>query len=391
MYYVGIDIAKSKHEAIIIDDAGEKLCESFSFSNSIGGGEKFISRLVKLNITKENVLIGMEATGHYWLSLYSFLNELGFDLRVINPIQSDSYRRMLIRKAKTDAIDSFIIAQLIRQNLYQPSSMAEEDIFALRQLSRYRLSLVDNCSELKCRVIALLDQVFPEYSSLFSDSFGVTSKELLLQCPTPEDILNISTEKLLLLLRKSSRGRFGVDKAVELKQSASKSFGIKFAKDAFSFQIKQLIHQIKFIEDQIAELEKEIEGLMTELNSPITTIPGIGPSLGAIILSEIGDIHRFPEPSKIVAFAGLDATVKQSGDFTGTKNSISKRGSPFLRRAIWMAASIAVFNDPALSAYYHKKRAEGKHHGTVIGAVSRKLINIIFVVLRDNKPYVQPS
>ena len=387
MFYVGIDIAKVSHQACIIDDNGNIIEESFTFSNTLSGGEKLVSKFVKNNILKDVVLIGMEATGHYWLSVYTYLNDLGYPLVVINPIQTDAFRKFSIRKAKTDSIDSTLIANIIRTQNYETSSFTEENLFALRQLSRYRLSLVDNCSDLKRQTIALLDQVFPEYDKQFSNVFGITSKELLSQCPTPEDILAISTKKLSGLLAKNSRGRFGIEKAKELKESAQKTFGIKFAKDAFSFQIKQLIAQISFIEEQIEDLEHEINEILTSLNSPITSIPGIGPVTGAIILSELGDISRFSDPSKIVAFAGLDASVKESGNFAGTQNHISKRGSPYLRRAIWTAASVAAIHNPVLREYYQKKRTQGKHHGTAIGAVATKLVRIIFAVLTTNKPY----
>jgi len=250
------------------------------------------------------------------------------------------------------------------------------------------LSLVDECSDWKRKVIALLDQVFPEYSSLFSDTFGVTSTELLLKYPTPEDMLAVSTKKLTSLLEKSSRGRFKAVKANEIKDCAKNSFGVKFAKDAFAFQIKQMISQIVFIEGQLTELEKEISKLLKETNQVITTIIGIGEILGGIIIGEIGDISRFESAPKFVAFAELDVKVNQSGQFSGTQNKISKRGSPYLRRAIWTAATVAAFKDPALAVYYQSLRARGKHHLTAIGAVARKLCNIIFAVLRDNKPYV---
>jgi len=257
----------------------------------------------------------------------------------------------------------------------------------LRQLSRYRLALVDSCGDCKRRIIALLDQVFPEYSKLFSDTFGVASTKLLLNCQTPEDMLDVSTEKLTELLRRSSHGRFGEAKATEIKATAQSSFGVSFAKDAFSFQIKQLMEQLVFIESQIKELESEIATLLHEINQVITTITGIGDTLGAIIVSEIGDIHRFDAPGKLVAFAGLDVKVNQSGEFSGTRNKISKRGSPYLRRAIWLAAGRAAFCDPVLSEYYKSLRARGKHHLTAVGAVARKMCNIIFVILKENRPY----
>jgi hypothetical protein len=294
---------------------------------------------------------------------------------------------MYIRQTKTDSKDSFIIAQVMRFGQFSTTNLSAEGAIALRQLSRYRLALVDSCGDCKRRVIALLDQVFPEYEQLFSDTFGVASKELLLKFPTPEDMLTVSTRKLTALLNKASRGHFGEEKAKQLKAAAEGSFGVAFAKDTFAFQIKQLIEQLLFLEKQIEDLEKEISALLKQTGSFITTIPGIGDTLGAIILSEIGDIHRFDAPGKLVAFAGLDVRVNQSGEFTGTKNKLSKRGSPYLRRAIWLAASRAAFCDPILSEYYQSLRARGKHHLTAVGAVARKLCNIIFAILTKNRPY----
>ena len=387
MFYAGIDIAKNKHEASVINADGKALLDSISFSNSKEGCEKLLALFERLDITRDDVLIGMEATGHYWLSVHAFFLELGFDVKVINPIQSEAFRKMYIRQTKNDSKDSFIIAQIMRFGQFSATNLSEEGVVALRQLSRYRLALVDSCGDCKRRVIALLDQVFPEYDSLFSDTFGVTSKEVLLKCPMPEDMLAVSTRRLTALLNKASHGRFGEEKAKQLKSVAADSFGIAFAKDAFAFQIKQLIEQILFLEKQVGELEKEIAVLLKQTGSFITTIPGIGDTLGAIIVSEIGDIHRFDAPGKLVAFAGLDVKVNQSGEFTGSKTKISKRGSPYLRRAIWLAAGRAAFCDPILSEYYQSLRARGKHHLTAVGAVSRKLCNIIFAILRENRPY----
>ena len=387
MFYCGIDIAKYKHEATVIDETGTALLDSISFANSKEGCEKLLSLFSRLDISREDLLVGMEATGHYWLSVYGYLLEQDFEVKVINPIQSEAFRKMYIRQTKTDRKDSFMIAQIMRFGQFSATNLSEETIVALRQLSRYRLALVDACGDCKRRVIALLDQVFPEYAALFSDTFGVTSKEVLSQYPTPEDLLSVSTRKLSNLLEKTSRGRLGREKAEQMKAAAAHSFGVGFAKDAFSFQIRQLIEQLEFLEGQIAELEEQLASLLKQTGSYITTIPGIGDTLGAIILGEIGDIHRFDAPNKLVAFAGLDVRVSQSGEFTGTRQRISKRGSPYLRRAIWLAASRAAFCDPILSKYYQSLRARGKHHLTAIGAVSRKLCNIIFAILSDNRPY----
>jgi transposase len=387
MHYCGIDIAKRKHEASVIDEAGHLLSKSISLENSSDGAGKLTGFLSEKGISKADVLIGMEATGHYWLSLYSFLTDEGYDVKVINPIQSDAFRKMYIRQTKNDSKDSFIIAQIMRFGEFQTTELSEESVIALRQLSRYRFSLVDTASDCKRRIIALLDQVFPEYEGLFSDTFGVTSIELLKQYPTPDELLSVPTENLAAILSKASKGRFKEEKALQIKAVAEGSFGICFAKDAFRFQIKQLVDQLVFLEGQIEDLGKEIGALLKGMDSPITTITGVGPVTGATILGEIGDIKRFSAPPKLVAFAGLDVKVVQSGEFTGTQGKISKRGSPYLRRAIWLAANIAAIHDPVLSEYYQSLRKRGKHHNTAVGAVARKLCNIIFVILSENRPY----
>ena len=387
MFYIGIDIAKKNHEASIIDSSGKSLSKSISFPNSTKGIEKFNNFIAEFGVTTNNCIIGMEATGHYWISLFSYIVDLGFTCYVINPIQSDAFRKMYVRQTKNDSVDSFIIAQIMRFGEFSISNFSDENIFALRNLTRYRFALVDECSDWKRKLVAILDHVFPEYSSLFSNIYGVASKELLSKYPLPEDMLSIPAEELGNLLYECSKGRLGINKAEEIQSRARESFGIKFAKKSFSFQIKQMISQISFLEEQLKEIEIEISCLLEDICPVITTITGIGSVLGASIVSEIGNISRFERANQLVAYAGLDIRIKQSGDFSATNTKLSKRGSPYLRRSIWLAATVAAFKDPALSIYYQGLRARGKAHGTAIGAVSRKLTNIIFAVLRDQKPY----
>ena len=387
MFYIGIDIAKKNHEASIIDSSGKSLSKSISFPNSTKGIEKFNNFIAEFGVTTNNCIIGMEATGHYWISLFSYIVDLGFTCYVINPIQSDAFRKMYVRQTKNDSVDSFIIAQIMRFGEFSISNFSDENTFALRNLTRYRFALVDECSDWKRKLVAILDQVFPEYSSLFSNIYGVASKELLSKYPLPEDMLSIPAEELGNLLYECSKGRLGINKAEEIQSRARESFGIKFAKRSFSFQIKQIISQISFLEEQLKEIEIEISCLLEDICPIITTITGIGSVLGASIVSEIGNISRFERANQLVAYAGLDTRVKQSGDFSATNTKLSKRGSPYLRRSIWLAATVAAFKDPALSIYYQGLRARGKAHGTAIGAVARKLTNIIFAVLRDQKPY----
>jgi len=357
------------------------------FTNTTDGGERLLEYFSKHNQDNKVIVIGMEATGHYHLSLYCFLFDKGYQVNVINPIQSDAIRNLFLRKTKNDAKDSFLIAETIRIGRFSSTPLADEDILSMRQLCRHRMDLVDYIADQKRKIIGVMDRLFPEYQHIFSDMFGKTSTELLNKAVTPEELLAIPTAELCELLKKHSRGRFGEAKVEELRSAAKSSFGITIATTAFTMQLRQLLEMIELLEGQLAELEAEIGEYLRKMDTYITTCPGIGEILGAIIVSEIGDVSRFSEPKKLVAFVGVDPSVKQSGEFVGTQNKMSKRGSPHLRRAFFLAANVAAFRDPVLSAYYQKKRAEGKHHYTALGAVSRKLICIVYAVLRDNKPY----
>lgn len=387
MFYIGIDIAKRSHEVSILDDSKGILESSLKVGNTNEGTRKLLALFEKHNVLPDNCIIGMESTGHYWLVFYSFLVEKGFIVKVINPIVTDAYRNMLVRKVKNDSIDAQVIAKVLMLGEYKESPVANEEALALRQLCRFRSYEVDTCSDLKRKAIALLDQVFPEYCDLFSDIFGITSREVLTNFTTPEELSLINTRKLSNLINKASKGRFGTEKALEMKAIASKSLGIKIATDAFAFQLRQIVEQLDFIDKQVAMLDDQIAEYMKRSNSYITTIPGIGHVLGAVIVSEIADISRFSDAKKIVAYAGLDASVSKSGDFEGLNMHMSKRGSPYLRRAIFTAANVASRSDPELSKYYQSLKSRGKHHNVAVGAVARKLCYIIFAVLSENRPF----
>lgn len=388
MFYIGIDIAKRSHQAAVTDASGELIVKPFSFKNSAIGFAQFLSVLEENSVACSCCVIGLEATGHYWYPLYFFLVEQKFTVKVFNPIQTAAFREIAIRKVKNDNHDSIMIADFTRFGRYSETYIPSEAMLALKNLSRFRLSVSDLCSDLKRRTLVLLDQIFPEYSSVFSDTFGTTSKQLLEKYSTPDEFSEISTTKLANFIHKISRGRFGREKAELIKAAAHDSVGISYAIDTFSFQIKQLIEQIEFMEDQLNEIDAEMAKLLAQSEySVITTISGIGPTLGSIIVSEIGDIERFETSSKLVAYAGLDASVKQSGEFNSTQNKISKRGSPHLRRALWMAAFMSLRSDPALYDYYSRLRARGKSHRLATTAVARKLCIIVWAIMKSKQPY----
>ena len=386
MFIVGIDIGKRNHEASIIDEKGDLVGKSLRFANTINGFNK-LKDFIRKSAGNAAVVVGMEATGHYWLALYTHLRKEGFAVHVINAIQSDALRAMYIRQQKNDSRDSFIIAEVIRFGRFCETTVAPPDLYALRELCRHRCYVVDCVSDIKRKVIALLDQVFPEYETLFTNTFGKASLELLAEYTTPEELLAVDTDKLTETISVASHGRFGFDKATEVQEAAKNSFGILLAADSIALLIRQYIEQIRFVENQIDAIDTEITRLLSAFDTQLTTITGIGPTLAAVILSEIGDVSRFDSAAKLAAFAGVDPTMKQSGNFTGKKTRMSKRGSPYLRRALWLASTIAAFRDPAISVFYQRKRAEGKSHMTAIGHVCRKMVSIIFAVLRDNSPY----
>lgn len=387
MLIVGVDIAKWSHEAVVINQGGTILRKPFNFKNTQDGFSRFLGELSKINTDTAAFTIVMESTSHYWIALYSALVKHGYHTQVMNPIQSNALRNLYIRQVKSDARDCFVIAEVVRFGNDSKGCIQMTDLFELRELCRARTFIVDMCADLKKKVIGLLDQVFPEYETLFSHIFGMTSMELLAHCATPDEIIAIPTEKLAELLEGPSRKRFSTKKAEEIQSVAKTSFGIVIGLDSMSLLIKQHVEHIRFMESQIHEIEEKIATLFAQFPCQITTIPGIGPVLGATIYSEIGDISRFSSAAKLTAFAGLDPTVNQSGEYSSTHNHMSKRGSPYLRRAIWQAATVAVMHDPAMKAFFQKKRQEGKPYMNAIGHVTRKLTSIIYAVLRDQKAY----
>ena len=390
MYIVGIDIGKNHHEASIVSPEGKQIGRSLRFATTHKGADSLMSFIFK-NIGNSPCVFGMEATGHYWYPIYSFLKAKGYTIYVINPIQSDSLRKMYIRQTKNDSIDSFLIAEVIRFGQFTTTSMADENILAMRQLCRYRDSVISSRTEIKLRISTIMEQIFPEYEKQFSSLWLSTSMGILEKYLTPENIENAPIDELFEIIKDKSHNRLTRAKAISIKEAAADTFGIKIAQDAFSFQLKQLIDRMNFLDKQIEALDIEIMKYYEQFDCYLHTIPGIGIIGAATILAEIGDISRFKNSSALVAFAGIDPTVRQSGEFNSTHNHMSKRGSPYLRHAIFLAATTCSFHNSPLNAYYKKKRDQGKHHLTATGAVARKLTSVIYAVLRDSKPYEPKS
>lgn len=394
MFFAGVDVAKRRHELCVIDLAGDVVL-NLSVENSHKGLNKLLAAFETKQLTNQNTRFCLEATGHYWIALYCQLQEHGFSIDVVNPIQSDALRNLYIRKAKTDQKDSFILADLLRLGRAGSTQLASETILQLQSLSRLRFEFVRQIGGLKNKVLAILDRIFPEYPECFSNVFIKTSRELLKEFSSPEDLADVDLMELTAFLQEHSRGRLGIERAERIQKLAKGTFGVSIAMDAFTLELRLLLQQIEFIEEQITEIEEAIDQVMEQMRPSdttayrhvIETIPGIGPVLAAAILGEIGDIHRFQNAKSLVAFAGIDATVRSSGQFEGTRNRMSKRGSPVLRHSLWMAAVSARRFNPEYKEYYDNKRAEGKHSSVVTGAIARKLTHLIHALWTAERPF----
>jgi transposase len=405
MFYCGIDVAKREHEACVVNEAGKQVFQQ-RFKNGRVEGDRFITQMLqKLQTTPDQVAVVMEATGHYWLNLYGFLVGHGFQVRVLNPIQSDAARNLYIRKTKTDAKDSFILADLLRMDWVNASRQPSDSLLRLQTLERFRFELVTQIGGLKQRVIGVLDRVFPEYEKLFSDVFIRSSRELLQSFPTPEELAAADLSEVARVLTQASRGRLGLAKAEEAQQLARNTFGITMGVNSFALELKLLLAQIEFLEGQIETLDQAIDDAITEVcqraksdqeeaeDKPqpyrhvLETVPGVGSVVLGTLLGEIPDIHSFGNPKQFVAFIGLDASVSESGEFQGTRMHISKRGSPYLRRAMWYAAQSAKRHDERFGDYYNRKLQDGKHPKVATVAVMRKLAVVIYHIWRTQKPY----
>jgi len=385
MFYCGIDVAKLKHVVSLMDEKGQVIRTAFTITNTRSG---FDQLLETLQLQPDPVHIGLEATGHYWLALYDELTRQGYAVTVLNPLQVVAYRKTGIRKLKSDASDAVWIADYIRVSNLSPTTPDLPVLLQLRELTRFRFRLSEQIGDVKRKLLSILDRVFPEYERLFSSVFLQASRTVLQEAVSAQEFADFDLHELAALLSQASHGRFGQEKAELLQQQARQSVGVAFLADAARIEMKCLLDQISLLEEQRSQLDQAIAERMQQIPQHITSIPGIGPATGAAILAEIGDIQRFDTLDKLVAYAGIDATVYQTGQFQASEAHMSKRGSPYLRQALWLAAVAAILHDPSLKAYYQKKRDEGKHHGTAVGAVCHKLLARIFVILKEQRPYV---
>ncbi len=383
MIYVGIDIAKLNHFAAAISSDGAILMEPFKFTNDGDGFSLLLSKLETLALEDDNIIIGLESTAHYGDNLVRYLVASYYKVCVLNPIQTSTLRKNNIRKTKTDKVDTYIIAKaLMLQTSYRFVTFFDLDLMDLKQLGRFRQKTIKQRTRLKIQLTSYLDQVFPELQYFFKSGLHQKSVYALLkEAPTPNAIASMHMTHLANLLKVNSHGHFTKEQAKELRVLAQKSVGA--SDNALSIQITHSISQIELLDSQLEQVEAEMTDIMRFHDSVIMTIPGIGYINGGMILGEIGDIHRFSNPGKLLAFAGLDPTVYQSGNFQVKRTHMSKRGSRVLRYALVNAAHNVVKNNATFKAYYDAKRSEGRTHYNALGHCAGKLVRVIWKMLTD--------
>jgi len=380
MIYVGIDIAKQTHYASFMNSDGEVLVEPFSFTNDLSGFQKLLKHLYSFHI--KDTFIGMESTAHYAENLTSFLFTRGFQVCMINPIQTSSLRKSNIRKTKTDSVDTYLIIKALTLNHYRLFTERDLDSLQLKNLCRFRQKLMKARTKVKIQLVTYVDLLFPELQYFFKSGIhGKACYALLKEQPNPDRIAKMHLTRLTNLLAKSSHGHFNQSNAVRLKELASQSVSIK--NSTLSLQIFQSIQQIEMYTAQLAQVEHSIHEIMDKMDSVIKTIPGIGSLNGAMIIGEIGDISRFEKPCQLLAFAGLDPSVYQSGNFTATRTRMSKRGSKLLRYALINAAWQITLVNQTFKNYYDLKISQGRRHYNALGHVAHKLVRVIHKMMTD--------
>jgi transposase len=384
MLFVGIDVAKHKHDCCILSSNGEEIC-SFTFPNDRIGFEELISAISSFgNLT--DAKIGLESTGHYSINIANYLLRKRLCVKIFNPLQVQMMRKAsTLRKTKTDKSDSKFLASILFSDDSKPYQIPVYPISELKTLTRNRHRLVSMRSKLKISISRLITILFPELPDVVYSVNQKSVYALLLEFPTANDIASARLTRLTNVLLDNSKGKYCKDKATQIRNLAANSIGLDSR--ATGFELTQTIRLIQNLQSEIDILDIEIKSIMDEVGSPILTIPGIGYTLGAIIISEIGNIDNFDSHGKVLAFAGLEPSTYQSGTFTASKTPMVKHGSAYLRWGLLQASRLVAYRDETFGRYYAKKSAEGKHHFVVLSHVAKKLTRVIFHLMKNGQTF----
>lgn len=384
---VGIDVAKDKHDCIIQNSEGEVLADVFTISNNMDGFHTLLEKIQACIAPQDKIRVGLEATGHYSYNLLGFLLDNGLATYVLNPLRTNLYRKSLsLRKTKTDRVDARTIAAMLLSDAglkpYTNTAYHNEE---LKSLTRYRFDKVKERAKLKSSVSRLVCILFPELEKLVPTLHMASVYALLEEFPGAKQVARAHLTSLKSLLEKASKGRYKRDMALSIRDAARMSIGSRMP--AKSLELQHTIRLIRELDAEIHEIEAEIETMMDEIRSPIMTIPGIGYRMGAMILAEAGDLSRFDSPDKLLAYAGMSPSTYQSGQLNNCYPHMEKRGSRYLRYALFNATKYVCLWDPTFSAYLAKKRAEGKHYNVAISHAAKKLVRLIFAMEKSRQPY----
>jgi transposase len=391
MWTLGIDVAKRRHRATLLDDDGQTVFRNVSVEHSREGVGELLQRLSATGQPADTVLVGMEATGHYWMVLYETLVQSGYTVQVINPLVVAARRNITIRGTKTDSADALLIARLLRETHLKVCAIADEEVQQLRDLTRLRFQCAHTAKAEKARLVSLLDLAFPEYHDHFTDVFGASSRVVLAEYPTAEQLAQVDVRRLTRLLKQASRGRFGRQQAQSLKAAAKSSFALTSRNQHLELAIRFVVERLNLLVEQIAQIDRQLKAFLVEQQTLLQSIPGLGKVWAPTILAEVLPVFH-PQSQrgarKFVAIAGLDVVQADSGERTG-KGKVSKRGSRFLRTAVMQAAEIAVFksHDPLFTQVYERQIKRGKHHLVALTHVANKMLHVIFSVLKNSRPY----
>ena len=392
MIFVGIDVAKDKHDCFIISSEGEVLADVFTISNSKEGFEHLLQTInTCTGIGGSKIKVGLEATGHYSYNILGFLLDNGLPTYVINPLHTNLYRKsQSLRKTKTDRVDARTIASMLMSDVsLKPYTNIAYHNSELKSLTRYRFDKVKERAALKSSVARLVNILFPELEKLLPTLHTASSYALLSELPSAKHIAETHLTHLTNLLYTASKGRYNRDKAIQIREAARNSIGTYMP--AKALELKHTIKLIKEFNNEISEIEIAIQSIMNKINSPITTIPGISLRMGAMIIAEIGDFNNFDSPDKILAFAGLSPSTYQSGQLNNCYAHMEKRGSRYLRYALFNATKFVCNWNPVFADYLAKKRAEGKHYNVAISHAAKKLVRLIFALQKSGQPYISKS
>ena len=389
MIFVGIDVAKDKHDCFITNSDGEILFKVFTIPNTLNGFDDLYQKILSVTEDVYKVKVGLEATGHYSYNLLGYLIDKGFPTYVINPLHTNLYRKSLsLRQTKTDKVDAHTIASMLMSDVnlksYSDTSYHNED---LKSLTRYRFDKVQERAALKISVSRLVCILFPELEKLVSTLHMASVYAMLYEFPSAKHIASAHLTRLSNLLEKASKGRYHKDTAISIRDAARNSIGSNMP--AKSLELKHTIKLIRELDSEIEEIEDEIKRIMDEINSPILSIPGISYRMGAMIIAEIGDFDRFDSPDKILAYAGLSPSTYQSGQMDNSHSRMEKRGSRYLRYALFNATKFVCQWDPTFASYLAKKRAEGKHYNVAISHAAKKLIRVIYHLEKTGQQYIK--